>query len=44
MLVNAEMESADKEYMPKLVQKVDVSKKFQWSHNGGDVIKCSSFN
>ena len=29
LLVNAEMESAEKEYMPKLVQKVDASKKFQ---------------
>ena len=44
MLVNAEMESAEKVNMPKLVQKIDASKKFQWSHNGGDVIKCSNFN
>ena len=29
LLVNAEMESAEKEYMPKLVQIVDASKKFQ---------------
>ena len=43
LLVNAEIESAEKVNMRKLVQKIDASKKFQLSHNGGDVIKCSNF-
>ena len=44
LLVNNEMESAEKVYMPKLVHKVNAPKKFQLSHNGRDVIIFSSFN
>ena len=44
LIVLAKMESADKVNIPNFVQKVDATKKFQWSHNGGDVIQCSSFN
>ena len=36
LVVNAEMESAVKVNMPKLVQKVNAFQKFQWSHDGED--------
>ena len=44
LLFNAIMESAEKVNMPKLVQKVDASSKFQRSHKKGGIRKCSSFN
>ena len=37
LVVNAEMESAVKVNMPKLVQKVNAFQKFQWSHDGEGV-------